>query len=241
MSPLTATNKKERSTSSSQVSKSGDESVVSQVLRSDLGSVVTSSELDRQMVPKPEKLKASTDFQCALTGGVQNGKSAEQAYRDMSIQQLHNDTHSLAVKIGTTVLEKADNIPQFLEHLDSSHKIADELCHFFGCDGIVSGRQLREGVSKGRVGQSPPRRGRKSSIPEDEFEALAMLLFTASSIQQANCDADRFERPELISIVGQILNDKLRSDGLPEMDDAAFFKRLEKKNALMANVNILDK
>lgn len=154
---------------------------------------------------------------------------------------MYNETASLATKIGTMILDKVDKLSEFMDHLDSSNKIANEICHLFGCDGIVSGRQLREGVNQGRVGKSPPRRGRKSMIENDEFEAMASLLFTATSIEQANCTADRRERPELITLVGGILNDKLRAAGSPEMDDGSFYKRLEKRNSLMTSMDIIDK
>mmetsp|Transcript_6643 Transcript_6643/g.12145 ORF Transcript_6643/g.12145 Transcript_6643/m.12145 type:complete len:241 (-) Transcript_6643:394-1116(-) len=93
---------------------------------------------------------------------------------------------------------------------------------------LVSGRQLQNGVKDDRVGKSPPRRGPEAGISKEEFEALANLVFTAESIEQANC-AERTDRQQMMSIVGDIINTHQSSQGLEPLNNVKQFLS-QKKN-----------
>jgi hypothetical protein len=104
---------------------------------------------------------------------------------------------------------------------------------------LVSGRQLQNGVKDDRVGKSPPRRGPEAAISKEEFEALANLVFTAESIEQANC-AERTDRQQMRSIVGDIINTHRSSQGLEPLNDVKQFLCIEKHNSSRQGVIVVD-
>ena len=104
----------------------------------------------------------------------------------------------------------------------------------------VSGRQLADAVKAGKAGQAPPRRGRPSRIPDEEFKDLALLFFSLSAIEQANADPNRHSRPKLISLLGAIVNAKMRQDGLDEMDEVSLYERIQQENASKQGVVVAD-
>ena len=79
-----------------------------------------------------------------------------------------------------------------------------------------------------------------SSIPDDEFDNIRMLVYTYSAIKQANTDI-RSKRPELKAMVDELLNNKRKADGLAEMDDNAFWKRIERANANLQKMTATDR
>ncbi|CAB9528950.1 hypothetical protein SEMRO_2361_G324820.1 [Seminavis robusta] len=83
-------------------------------------------------------------------------------------------------------------------------------------------------VAKGDVNKSPPRLGRQGEVPIEEFKNFCSAVFTACAIEQANCK-ERSNREQLKSVVGEILNTKRMAEGLPEMNDARFYRRIEEE------------
>jgi uncharacterized protein (DUF885 family) len=83
---------------------------------------------------------------------------------------------------------------------------------------------------------SPPRHGPISQITDVELKALASLVFMAESIEQANCAEDCLEWPELMSRVGQIVNDHLEELGEDLLNEIKPYQSLEKMNSQLQSV-----
>ena len=77
---------------------------------------------------------------------------------------------------------------------------------------FLSGSELQAAVKNGNIGKSPPRRGRVSAVPDEEFEAFCDAVFSFSAIQQIN-STFRKKKMELQSLVDEILNAKRTDDG----------------------------
>jgi hypothetical protein len=134
-----------------------------------------------------------------------------------------------AYKVGTVLYDGVKSGQSTLIKFGSAEHCAREVNGMFGYD-LVSGYQLKDGVKNNRIGLSPPRRGTPSKIPDDEFKALASLVFSCESIEQANVMENRLTRPKVISIIGEIVNGYFISIGELPMDEVSFYKRIEKFN-----------
>jgi hypothetical protein len=83
--------------------------------------------------------------------------------------QVHNEFQNLAFKVGTVLYNSVINNKSFL-HLQNANDCAKAVNSMLGVSigesamgetvDFVTGSQIRKGVESGRVGQSPPRRGR---------------------------------------------------------------------------------
>jgi hypothetical protein len=146
----------------------------------------------------------------------------------------------VAHKVGSVVVEamKQGRLP--LSHLQSSKSVAKEVNKLLKCQA-VSGAQLNNAVKAGRVNQSPPRFGKPTEIPHDDFINIACLLYTAAAIEQANADPKRMNRQDEIQLVGKIINGMRRLDGKEPMDEVAFHLRLELQNSTKPDVEVVDK
>jgi hypothetical protein len=134
-----------------------------------------------------------------------------------------------SVKTGTNTIKK----------FDTAEQCADSINTMYGIEGL-SGRELQTAVKEGRVGVSPPPRGRPSKILTEDFKLFAQLFFTLSAIEQSNADPQRLTRPKLVSLAGTIVNEKLISDGSAEMSDIRFYERIQKENSDKQGVVVTD-
>ncbi|CAB9523296.1 unknown protein [Seminavis robusta] len=141
-------------------------------------------------------------------------------------RELDNIRKSM-YKAGTVIYKSVTTKENTLHIFKSSEAVASALNHLIGVD-MLSGRELAEGVRKGRVNQSPPRLGRKGDIPQDVFKAFCSAVFTLCAIEQANCQ-DRMNREQLKSSVGEVLNEMRQRNGLDSMNDSKFYSRIEKE------------
>ena len=207
------------------------ESVVDLVSTSQHGSTgqTSSSALPRmpanQRGPSIRHFTTSTETRrsTVATKQVRKNKKVADAIRKASFEA----SFEASFKVGTILLASVRSKENTLNIFSSAEKCAQKVNEMFEIE-LVSGRELAEGVDIGLTGLSPPRRDRAGELPGNDYKNLCSLVFTASSIEQANCDGDRLERPQLISVVGGIVNDKRVMDGLERMSDVALYRRIER-------------
>ena len=66
-------------------------------------------------------------------------------------------------------------------------KIACRVNEMYGID-LLGGGEIKKCVQEHRVGESPKRKGVKTRLPADEEAAIRSPVYTASSLEQINCD-----------------------------------------------------
>jgi hypothetical protein len=142
-------------------------------------------------------------------------------------------------KIGTMLHHTVVDGRNILRVFDTPEKIATSLNQLAGLE-CLTGTELATAVARGNVGQSPPRRGRNSSVPEDIFSHLAYAVFSFSTIQQIN-NGERATRSQLSSLVGEIVNAKREAVGLDPLGAANFFRRIELRNSRKQTLEPPDK
>ncbi|CAB9505420.1 hypothetical protein SEMRO_230_G093370.1 [Seminavis robusta] len=150
---------------------------------------------------------------------------AAQAERQTD-RELDNIRKSM-YKASTVIYKSVTTKENTLQIFKSAEAVANALNNLIGID-VLSGRELAEGIRKGRVNQSPPRLGRKGEIRADIFKAFCSAVFTLCAIEQANCQ-ERMNREQLKSSVGEVLNEMRQRNGLDTMNDAKFYGRIEKE------------
>jgi hypothetical protein len=79
-------------------------------------------------------------------------------------------------------------------------------------------------VNNGNEGLPPPKLGPPSRIDEEAFLAICQLVFSWQSTEQANCAADRLDRQQMMSKVGEIVNAKICAENFDELNDVAFYE-----------------
>ena len=143
--------------------------------------------------------------------------------------------------IGTILLDQKNK--QQLPHKDfqSADNVAEKVNDTFGCN-LVSGRQLSDTVKKDEIGKPfLHRRGRNRKINDEHMKLLASLVFTAQSIEKANCNPDRLDRGGMTSLLGEIVNDYWSSNDLDEVSDITTYKRIQDMNSYKQDVTAPDK
>jgi hypothetical protein len=120
-----------------------------------------------------------------------------------------------------------------------SDKCADAINQMFGMVA-VSGSQLISGVKSGRINESPPRPGRPSEIPPEDFKDLTELFYTMCAVEQANADPNRLNQTEEISLLGIIVNTKRRAENKPEMDAVSLYDRIQCANSRKQDIEVVD-
>lgn len=191
------------------------------------------------LVSRPTTASSKEPSLSDLTSFPSHRKTSAQAQADRREQMEFSNLTNDAYKIGTILLDSVQSKRINLKHLDDSNKVADVINGMFKVE-LVTGNSLANGVKAGLVGKSPPRRGPPPTIPKDEFEALASLVFTCESIQQANCDESRLTRPQLISIVEDIVNDCLKRRGLEPLNGIKFYSKIQEHNSAKQDVIKVD-
>jgi hypothetical protein len=141
--------------------------------------------------------------------------------------------------VGTILLDHVRKGENLLEIFKTPDDVASAINQMYEIEG-VSGRQLAEACRADRAGEPPPCRGRQSRIPDDEFKDIAMLFFSLSAIEQANAAPNRLARPKLISLLGTIVNDKMRQDGVQEINEIHLYERVQKENSSKQGIVVAD-
>ena len=185
---------------------------------------------------------SSGSFSTMYNGGKKKIMTASQKQHHRKDEEAWNRSYKSAFKLATSLLEdvKKKQCPL------SKFKNADAVANFFNdgfVDGLplISGREITEGVNNGLAGKSTPRKGRPTLISSDDTSDIASLVLTASAIDQANCEPNRLSRTQLTSVVGEIVNEKRKADGLVEIHDRTFFERIQTINSIVSDVQTPDK
>ena len=155
--------------------------------------------------------------------------------------QQYKDTRSLAIKVGSLIYNEKHVKGFSLSKFKSADLTAHEMDKLFGVESIVSGHEILRAVQKDRVGQSPLRAGRPSRIPDEEFKLVTQLVWTKASIDQGNASPHRLNRKEMESLVGKLVNAKLKQDGASPLNEGKFYKRIEVANSAKIGIKVVDK
>lgn len=178
----------------------------------------------------------------SICGGKEKRKTSSQKQHERVNKELWDRSHRCAFKLATTLYNQVKEKENPILKFKDPNAVADLFNDGF-VNGLplLSGREVVEGVSRGLAGKSPPRKGRPTLVSSDDTNDLAALVFSASAIEQANCSANRLSRTELASLVGDIVNDKRKSEGKEEIHDITLFERIQKINSIGCNVQAPDK
>ena len=151
-------------------------------------------------------------------------QTSKQASQDRSDKAQWEKVCEVAYKMGSILYKEVKDFDLKLLKFKSADDVADGINKLMGCLS-VSGRQIADGVRAGIIGSKPKnRKGRKAQTPEDDISDLFNLLFSANTIDQVNCSAQRMNRSQQMSAIGSILNEKRQKDGHSEMNDSSFFR-----------------
>jgi hypothetical protein len=126
-----------------------------------------------------------------------------------------------------------------LKAFDTAEKCADLVNQMSGIS-CLSGYDLKSAVERGEAGKSPPRRGRSSSIPDKDYHNLCFAVFSLFTIRQIN-NGERFNRSQLESLVGEVVNAKREADGLDMLGAANLYHRMELSNSRKQYLQTPDK
>ena len=149
-------------------------------------------------------------------------------------------THKATFKCSTLLFKEVKDGMCHAKSFQSADSIAEFFNNSIGAD-MISGREIEEGVKNGLAGMYPPKRGRPTIISDEDTKNIAALVYSSSVIEQANCEASRLSRSELQSMVGEIVNKKLKKEGHTEINDVSFFERVQKINSVLCEVGSPDK
>jgi hypothetical protein len=156
------------------------------------------------------------------------------------VEAEQSNNKKCAFKLATFLYKTVKDGENLLKKFQSADSIATEINNWFGILA-VSGRQIADAFKKGRAGKSPPRHGAPSLLPEEDVKDLVMLCFLLSAIEQANCDVERLDSPGLISLVGKIINEKRRGEGLYEIDKVHIYQeRIQQMSAAKQTMGVVD-
>jgi hypothetical protein len=166
--------------------------------------------------------------------------TSRQRQEERRVEAEQSNNKKAAFKLATFLYKTVKDGQNTLKKFQSADSIATEINAWFGILA-VSGRQIVDAFNKGRAGKSPSRRGAPTLLPEEDVQDLAMLCFSLSAIEQANCAAERLDSPGLISLVGKIINEKRKSEGLDEIDEVHIYReRIQQINAAKQTVGVVD-
>ena len=175
----------------------------------------------------------------SLTGSQSTRRSSQDKQMDRRLEQQEDEIRTAAYKVGATLYATVASGRNPLLHFQSAEKCASAVNTMFKVQAI-SGYQLGQAIKNEQVGQSPPRRGRPSQIPDEDFKDLAQLFYTLAAIEQANSEPNRLNRVGEITLLGSIVNVKRKGDGMTEMNEVALYERIQKANSTMQAVDAVD-
>jgi hypothetical protein len=209
-------------------------------LASSSGSSSESSSAELLTIPtRRERQQNANSSITSITSGGTSRHTASQQQEERVIEQQIWEMKKCAVKLGTILYQQVLAKENPVCHLQGSNKCADAINQMFK-RVLVSGHQLSSGVRENRVGKSPPRPGRPSEIPDDDFKGLCALFWTVAAIEQANSDPQRLNRVEETSLLGTIVNAKRRAEGKNNLDEISLYERIQTANSTNQGVQNVD-
>ena len=167
-------------------------------------------------------------------------QTSTQAQKSRQYIEKEKKTRALGFKIGTTLYNEKLKGNNEVKHLQTVDEIADGINRLLGIE-VICGNEIKKAVAQNRIGVGPAQLGRPTELPSDEIEDLAILFFSISSIEQANA-GKRLKRPQLVSLLDQIVNEKRRREGKKELNSTHLYKHhIEPLNSLRQDVNPVDR
>jgi hypothetical protein len=149
--------------------------------------------------------------------------TSRQRQEERRVEAEQSNNKKYAFKLAKFPYKTVKNGENSLKKFQSADSIATEINDWFGILA-VSGRQIADAFNKGRADKSPPCCGAPSLLPEWCKRSAAMLCFSLSAIEQANCTAEHLDSSGLISLVGKTINEERKSEGLDEMDEVHIYQ-----------------
>ena len=174
------------------------------------------------------------------TTSINTRLTSHQAQHERRVEAEASDIKKSVHKVASFVYKLVKDGQIKLHKFQNSTRVAAEVNLMFGVDA-VSGRQIHDAFKENRTGKSPPRRGCPSTLPEADLKDLAMLCYSLSAIEQANCAAERLDNQGLISLLGKIVNKKRKDENLAEIDEVHLYReRIQSINASKQTAGIAD-
>ena len=189
----------------------------------------SSSQSSSTLATKPSSSKCSSRSEFAkLTTFKETRRNVFEKQDARQEEIAWNDTYNTAYKVGSIILSQYQNNQLPLTAFSSASKVATRMNELFRAE-LLAGDELNRCVSDGRAGELPPKQGKPSRIGDDDFKLISKLVFTCQSIEQANCDPNRLDRPEMRHAVAEIVNQKLLQSGQEALKSVPFFERIQKE------------
>lgn len=207
---------------------------------SDVSSYVASSYQSAGSSPLALPKKAKPPLISSLTTSKDHRTTSKEAHAACKDVIELEDMFKSAYKVGTTLYASVKSGENTVEDLSSAEKCAIAINNLYGVE-LLSGYQLREAIKDGCVGLSPPRRGPSTRIPMDEIKLLANLVFTCESLEQSNCVENCMERAQVMSCLGEIVNECLKNRGEQPLKEVSFYRQIQQMNSRRQSVEVVDR
>jgi hypothetical protein len=75
----------------------------------------------------------------------------------------------------------------------------------------------------------------------DEIKLLANLVFTCESLEQSNCVENCMERAQVMSCLGEIVNECLKNRGEQPLKEVSFYRQIQRMNSRRQSVEVVDR
>lgn len=167
-------------------------------------------------------------------------QSSMQAQSSRRYDEKEKKTREIGHILGTILYNEKEKGNNVLSHLQSADEVADGMNRLLGIE-VINGHEIKKAVEENHVGRGPKPRGRPTEVPKEDIEDLALLFFSITSIEQNN-GGKRLKRPQLISLLDQIVNSRRRRERKKELDATNLYKyHIEPLNSLRQDMNIVDR
>lgn len=167
------------------------------------------------------------------------GKETNIAQKQQQRKDEENlrNIRSCAYKVGSVLYSWKDRNP--CKHLDTAPKCAESINRLFGVK-VLSGRQLKNCVKQNRVAKLPPRVGKPSEIPDEEFNTLCDAFSSMGAINQNNVGEKQLDRPAETNLLDEIVKEKRKKNGLDDIWAVKLKERIDMHNAPRQGVKVVD-
>ena len=196
----------------------------------------------QQLASKPTAFKTSSTAPSfkQLTTIKATRKTTKEKQDERELKIAWDDIRSAAYKFASNAyaLNREGKL-KLKKFNGGANKVATEVNDWFGCE-LISGRDIEKCYREKRVGQSPPRRGKPPIISKEVFRYVCDAVYSANSIDQANCDLNRMNRVEMREQVSSIVNAWLIKNNEDPLNDIAFYARIENELARKVKLKAVD-
>ena len=206
---------------------------------------LTSNEFSSAALPSSSSSSIMSDF-LKVSSLPEIRRTLVQKQDERARKLAYRDTYSSAYKIGSQMLKHQLDSRLPLERFDGNTlnekalKVACRVNEMYGID-LLGGGEIKKCVQEHRVGESPKRKGVKTRLPADEEAAIRSLVYTASSLEQINCDPNTRDRPMLRKDIMEIVNAKLEKDGKQPLNETKYYERIEESLARDITLSVTNK